>query len=184
MKRVSKRYAAAVFDYAVEHGIRERVSADLAAIASIVEQVPEMETMAATPAGARRCRDILERTVKPGVHPVTWRFIQLLEEKRRLALLREVSAAFARRCELADGVVSIRLATAFHLDDDAVTNIGAKIGVAVSKWPRVRASVAPELLGGFVASHDDRVYDFSIAGAMQQLRQRLVEDAAERGNAR
>jgi F-type H+-transporting ATPase subunit delta len=184
MKRASRRYAAALFDYSVEQGLRERVSQDLAAIGRILEQVPELETMAASPAGARRFRGILDQTVSPGVHPITWRFIQLLDAKRRLSLLREIATAFADRCEKADGAVSIRLATAYPLDESSVTGIGSKIGAALSKWPRIQTSVNPDLLGGFVACHDDRVYDFSIAGAMQQLRQRLVEDAAERGIAR
>jgi F-type H+-transporting ATPase subunit delta len=140
--------------------------------------------MAATPEGARRCSGILERTISPGVHQVTWRFIQLLAAKRRLTLLREIAAAFAERCEKADGAVSIHLTTAFALDEAAAKGIGSRIGNAVSRRPLVRTSVNPDLLGGFVARHDDRVYDFSIAGAMQQLRQRLVEGAAEREIAR
>lgn len=184
MKRVSKRYAAALFDYSVEQGLRERVSQDLVAIGDILEQVPELETMAGTPAGARRCRGMLEQAVSPGIHPVTWRFIELLASKRRLTLLPEVVAAFAERCEKADEAISIRLTTAYPLDEPSVTSIGSKIGAAVSRWPRIRTFVNPDLLGGFVASHDDRVYDFSIAGAMQQLRQRLVENAAEPGTAR
>jgi F-type H+-transporting ATPase subunit delta len=181
MNRVSKRYAAALFDYSIEQGVRERVSQDLAMIEGIAEEVPELMAMAATPTGARRCREVLENTVRPLVHPVMWRFILLLHTRRRLALLCEVSAAFAVLCQRADGEVSIRLATAYPLDVSDAVNIGAKIGVALSKWPRMQTSVKPDLLGGFVVAHDDWVYDFSIAGAMQQLRQRLLEDAAERG---
>lgn len=184
MNRVSRRYAAALFDYAVEQGQRERVAQDLSALSDAIDQVPDILAMAATPAGTRRCRAILEQTLAERVHPITWRFVVLLDTKRRLHLLREIASAFAARCEQVDNIVSITIATAHPLDDDSVTNIGARIGLAAFRWPRVRTEVQPELIGGFVARHDDRVYDFSLAGAAQQLRKRLAEGAANPGTDR
>jgi F-type H+-transporting ATPase subunit delta len=184
MNRVSRRYAAAIFDYAAEQGQRERVSEDLAAIAAALDEVPELLSTASTPSGARQCLAVLERALATRVHPITWRFIELLAQKRRLPLLREIVAAFDARCEKVDSIVSISLASAQPLDEKTITDIGARIGLAVFRWPRVRAEVRPDLIGGFVARHDDRVYDFSLAGAAQQLRQRLADSAANPGTAR
>jgi F-type H+-transporting ATPase subunit delta len=184
MNRVSRRYAAAIFDYAAEQGQRERVSADLAALAAALDEVPEIIAIASTPSGAKQSLAIIERAFSGRVHPITWRFIELLARKRRLPLLREIVESFDARCEKVDGVVSISLASSHPLDDQTVTDIGARIGLAVFRWPRVRAVVQPDLIGGFVARHDDKVYDFSLAGAAQQLRQRLAENAANPGTAR
>lgn len=181
MKQASERYAAALLRQSSDEGQRERVTADLALLVAIMDQLPGLERMCGTSSGARRLYAVLESAVAPHIHILTRRFLSLLHANRRLSIVREIAAAFSRQADVTDNVIAVRVESAYPLSETLVTAIAAKVGIELSMWPRMTSSVNPSLIGGFVVSHGDRVHDFSLAGAMQQLRQRLTSDAAERG---
>jgi F-type H+-transporting ATPase subunit delta len=169
--RVARRYAKALLDLARERGVQDEVRADLNAIAGAAAASPELAAFLpdyVLPAASRQ--RALEALFADRVLGLTWQFLQLLEERRRLMVLPGVCVAF---CELHDrelGLVHAMLASAFELPEKESGRIVQRMEAATVRKVLLKKSVIPELLGGFRVQVEDRVYDLSLSGALESFR--------------
>lgn len=172
---IAGRYAESFYGFIAGDACGDAVLADMQLVAGLFREVPEFRRMISLPhlRGERRIR-LIESAIRPRVNPATWRFLLFLREKRRLDLLPEICTAMLRCQERAAGRQRVTLDIAF--DEDATTV--ARIAAAVAGQPPARLivekHVKPGLLGGFRVLIDDKLHDYSTAGAMRRLQKRMT----------
>jgi F-type H+-transporting ATPase subunit delta len=117
---------------------------------------------------------ILESLFATRVHPLVWRFIRLLESKRRLGLLAEICADFKDLDERQRGILRGRLTSAFALSAETVKDVALHAGERIKKQLILETEEKPGLLGGCRLQVGDTVYDFSLAARLRMIRQTMM----------
>jgi len=182
MKRAARRYAKALFDLAVASDQRDRVGADMDALLRLIRSSPEFAAFVAMPiAGSGARLDLLDRLLRAGLHPLSWRFVRFLLQKRRLNLLPDVAVAFAGLADRLDGILAVTLASPYPLGSPETAGIAERFTARTGLRARIETKHDPALIGGFVLGYEDRLCDFSLAGALQQLQRQWTSRAAEPG---
>ena len=169
---VTARYADALFDLAREKGLEARIEADVAFLGREVAE-PSVATDlfdARVPPQRRRAR--VESLGRP-LQPLTRKFLGLLEEKRRLELLRELPEAFHRCLLRARGAVEGVVESPRPLDTAQVATLARALSGALSKDVQLEPRVRPELIAGARVIVDNKLLDGSALGRLESLRERL-----------
>jgi len=121
---------------------------------------------------------VLGSVFKGRVNPLTWRFIELLEQRRRVGILPEICESFLELCRKAAGIKKVRLISAAPMEKEQELELTARIRQRVGGPMELVSTVKPSLLGGFTVQVEDTLYDWSVTGALKAMRNRL---AAARG---
>ena len=113
-------------------------------------------------------------------------FIAIIIHHQRLHELRDMIAAYRNLAEEDSGIAEVEITTARPLDDanrhlleQQVAKLAGGTGPSGSA-PRVQATYRedPALLGGAIVKLGSTVYDGSVRGQLEQMRQRLATAGA------
>ena len=173
---VARRYAVALADVVLSRGEAQEVREELAAWDSLVSANSELLEVFRHPAITHeQKRDVLDeliRRAKP--RPTTANFLKVLLQNGRLGELSEVSTQFAQELDRRSGVVTARVTTARPLPADAQESLRARLGQLTGSRVRLQFEVDDELIGGVVTRIGSTLYDGSVRGRLQQIKQRMV----------
>jgi F-type H+-transporting ATPase subunit delta len=205
----ARRYAEAAFELAERDATLDAWLAALTAAAEaltletalrIVDNpaIPLRERQAAVEAilGGRAFESLLGRAIEqlpaPEVDPTTVRrqvaervgrqltnLVGLLVERRRVALLPKVADAFRRLIYARRNIVEAEVASAAPLTEAERAALRERLARLVGRRVELRERLDPGLLGGLVVRIGDRLYDASVRGRLERLRNRLI--AGSRG---
>jgi F-type H+-transporting ATPase subunit delta len=114
----------------------------------------------------------LIRRTRP--RPTTANFLKVLLQNGRLSELSEVSTQFAQELDRRSGVVTAQVTTARPLSADAQDALRARLGQLTGSRVRLQFEVNDELIGGVVTRIGSTLYDGSVRGRLQQIKQKMV----------
>ncbi len=177
---VARQYAEALLDVVCEagSGINPEEALDqLRQLAQLVGELRELRLIFNNPAvSAQDKSDLVERIAELlGLAPVIRNFLGLTVRKRRVNLLPQMVEAYQELLDERLGIVRPRVTTAVELSPAERHQMETALARLTGKQVRCEFSVDPELLGGVVVQIDSTVYDGSIRGHLEALRQRLTE---------
>ena len=171
----SRRYGRAIFAIARDTGQLEAVHADLRSVRGCVESTPELERFLPNYLLPRAVRQrTLTALFSERLHPLTFRFLLFIEQRRRSGLLDSICAAFTEQYEAALGIVRGQLSSAFTLAAADAGIVRNRLGERVPGRLELAATVQPALLGGFRVRVGDIVHDLSLAAQLRMLRRRMA----------
>ncbi len=96
-------------------------------------------------------------------------FIRLLAENRRLHLLPEIYAQFAKLRDDAERTLQARLISAQPVDSAAQEKIAEALGKRLNRKVTLTSEIDESLLGGAVIRAGDLVIDGSVRGRLERL---------------
>ena len=172
---ISRRYAKALFELAVEDGRFEETGRELAAIKSAIEADPGLGVALRSPSTTREDRQAVAAALISAIRPspTLASALRLLADRRRLADLPAIENTYRDLADQKAGRVRARLVSAAPLTDEAARRIGAALEKATSSTLIVERTVDPALLGGAVAHLGSHVYDGSLRNQIEQLKAQL-----------
>ncbi|HSV75210.1 MAG TPA: ATP synthase F1 subunit delta [Chthonomonadales bacterium] len=177
--RVARRYAAALFGAARQLGAIDAVQRDLANMLDLWRQAPVVPRALESPLiPASRKRAILDEHLAPGLSPVTHSFLRMLIDKRRESVLAIVGEEFGRLADEANGIVRAVATVAAPLTDEERDSLVASIAERTGRTVDLHVRVDPVIIGGAVVRIGDIVYDGSVRGALERLRERMLREHA------
>jgi F-type H+-transporting ATPase subunit delta len=111
---------------------------------------------------------------KIGMYPQVRNFVAVITEHDRLHELNEIISEYASAADSQAGVADAEITTAFPLNDEDRAQLEEQVGKLAGS--RVRAVYAQDstLLGGAIVKLGSTVYDGSVRGQLQQMKQRLI----------
>ncbi|MDP6183430.1 MAG: F0F1 ATP synthase subunit delta [Gammaproteobacteria bacterium] len=101
-------------------------------------------------------------------------FLRVLLDAERLELAPEIAELFERHKAAAEGVVDVRVESAYEMSAGEQDRIASAIRTRVGKECEVTAEVDSDLIGGAVIKVGDSVIDISLRGRLRALEQRLT----------
>jgi F-type H+-transporting ATPase subunit delta len=174
-RTMAVRYAKALADVLSRDEDLRRVEDDLAGIRSVLKEHPELRGVLVT-AGMppTRRKEVAERiTAAMDLHPATKRMLVMLAEQGRSSLLDEIHEALMAEADVRRRIVPAEVTTAVEIPAGKEQDYQRSLERMTGKSVRLRMRVDPTILGGVVTRIGSEVYDGSLRGRLQRLRERM-----------
>jgi F-type H+-transporting ATPase subunit delta len=173
---VFSRYARAFADVVIEKKFDPRqVEDELWSFVRIVESVPDLRTVWENPSvEARQKHAVLDHIIKRiGGSRMLRNFIAVLIDHRRVAALPEIARQFELDLNERLGLADAEVTSARELSDSEKRALEARVGEVTGKKVRARYKTDAKVLGGAVVKVGSTIYDGSIRGQLEKLKQEL-----------
>jgi F-type H+-transporting ATPase subunit delta len=102
-------------------------------------------------------------------------FIAVLTDHRRLPLFSEILKQLQQELNDRQGFAEAKVSTARQLSDQEKQGLEAEIAKLTGKRVRARYDQDATLLGGAVVQVGSTIYDGSVKGQLEKIREQLVE---------
>jgi F-type H+-transporting ATPase subunit delta len=177
--KVARRYARALWGLAREERRVEPVAQELQTFARALADDATLRDALLRPwvKAATKRAIVLAVAERQGLSPLSRNFLALVAQRRRLALLAEIIAAYQTLVDEGAGRVRARVRSATTLTDAERAALREGLGRRLGKTVLLDTVVDQSLLGGFVAEVGSRFLDMSVAGRLAALRERLTTDS-------
>jgi F-type H+-transporting ATPase subunit delta len=167
-------YARALFQAAQEAGRVDGVAGDLAALATAMDEVPELRAFLRNPQIEPTGKAAVLDQLAADADELARNFVRLVAEKGRAGEIPEISAELEALVARAQNRLAVELTTAHELSDDEATSIVQAIEKASGRTVEATRTVDPGLIGGIVLQVGSHRADGSVRGRLERLRQELA----------
>ncbi len=172
---IAYRYAGAWLEAAAETDTLDAVRGEITAFEQLCrdsQPFVDFITDKVIPADVKQ--RMLGEIFEGKVQDITLNFLYLLASRRRARNLPEILDACRTILDEWDGIVNADVVSAVALTDGQEDDLKNRLEAQTGKSVRMRTTVNPDLIGGFVVRVGDLVFDSSLATQLQQVRQALV----------
>lgn len=177
MAAVSSRYARALVEVVLE----QRIDADVArqqlkSIAEAVRESDDLRRVWESPAiSAEQKRSVLDAIAgEIGAFKAVRNFIAVIVDHRRIAMLDDIVRQFEVELDAQLGFVEAKISSARELSADEKRGLEAQVERMTSKKVRSHYTSDPGLLGGVVVRVGSTIYDGSVRGQLEKMKQELI----------
>ncbi|HJP89688.1 MAG TPA: ATP synthase F1 subunit delta [Candidatus Limnocylindrales bacterium] len=173
----ARRYAEAVFELGMRDDAIDVYGDELEQAAQLVgtDKVLAVLTDPARPLGERQALadKLIARRVPDPVH----RLVALLVEHGKIERLGKIASEYRRLLQEERGEVDAIATTASPLTAAETAALASKLAEMTGKTVDLRVEVDESLIGGLTVRVGDTLYDASVRGRLERLRERLVAGA-------
>jgi len=171
--KAAKRYAKALFEIASTD--LDAVQKDMHRLKDTFESHPDLLKFLKNPTvAASKKLAAVQKIFGSEVSDNTKKLIDLLGQKDRLSLLKDIATSFNELYKNHKGIKEAEVISAIPLDDTLKNSILNKIKeLTGSSQIKLSNKVKPELIGGFILNMDDLRYDASISGKLAKIKSKL-----------
>ena len=185
------RYARALFELTEKEGRLQEMDAGLLALAKVLETQPKILLLMANPTLTTQEKyDLALKTLTDGQAGLLERFLRVLIDKKRFALLPEIQKIFHDSFEKKQGVQEVEMISAVSFSSEFLKKITAVLAAKLSAAsgsiePKARREIRliPKtdrgLLGGFVLRFAGQEIDCSFKNRLYEIQQTLFSSAEE-----
>jgi F-type H+-transporting ATPase subunit delta len=172
---VAKRYAKALFAVGKEDNALDDFSQALNSLASLFESQPEVPDALTNPMYPLDVRaKVMAGIAKVmKVSEVMTRFLDLLVQKKRAAVVPDIAVAFQEMVDEDRNVAHGSVISAIKLSKGLQDKVQTALEKITGKQVVLSAEVDPSIVGGFVAKVGDLVMDGSIKSQLTGLRESI-----------
>jgi len=173
---IANRYARALADVVGRTDDYRKVLQELEDFAGAYKTSGELREVLTTPAVTLPQKHAVLATIlaRLGVSLVTTNFLRVLAGNYRLNLLDEVIQAYLKIANDRLGIVRVEISSAADLSAAEQEALRARFQMLTQKQVEVELRVEKGLLGGILAQIGSTVYDGSVRGHLQRIRERLT----------
>jgi F-type H+-transporting ATPase subunit delta len=177
LRPVARRYAAALFDVTRRAGSEERAGQDLADLAHMMREHAELGRVVASstvPSAVKKTMLLAIMDASGATSTEVRQLVGMLADRDRLGIMPDLATAFAERLMEAKRVVRADVVTAVPLTPAGRAALTEALARVSGKVVTMTERVDPAILGGVVARVGTFVYDGSVTGQLDRLRERLT----------
>jgi F-type H+-transporting ATPase subunit delta len=173
---VANRYARALADVVASTGNYRQVLNELADFSAAYRESLELREVCETPAVPMAQKlSVLEALARRlGSSQATLNFVRVLMTHYRLPLLAEALQAFRNVSDARLGIVRVKITSASDLTPEQRELLHARFNELTQKQPELEFLLDRDLIGGLVAQIGSTVYDGSIRGQLNRIREQLL----------
>ena len=176
MAAVNSRYARAFVDVVFDKKLDAvKTEDELRSIAQMVEDTPALRTVWESPSvPAEQKRAVLDKIVEHiGASKMTRNLIAVLIDNRRIAALPEIARQFQEALNERLGIADAEVTTARELSPEEKQRLEQQIAAITGKKVRAHYKHDAKVLGGAVVKVGSSIYDWSVKGQLQRLKEQL-----------
>ncbi len=176
MASVASRYARALVEVILEQKIdgdvaRQQLRAIVDAVHESLELRRVWESPAILPEQKRAVLDGIAAQIG-AVKPIR-NFMAVIIDHRRIGMLDDIVRVFETELDAQLGFAEVQVSSARPLSLQEQREVEARVERMTGKKVRATYVSNPELLGGVVVRVGDTIYDGSVRGQLEKMRQEL-----------
>lgn len=170
--QVARRYATALFEYAVEKKALEAVEKDLNTLGEFLAGSDELKRFINSPSIKRNAQEntIIKILEQAKAHKVLIQFGALLARKRRLAALPQIVTIFSQLAQEHRGEGQAEVISAHELDKAQLENIKTSLDKVLGKTMNLTSTVNPSIQGGLIIKMGSHMLDDSLKSKLERIR--------------
>ena len=172
-----RRYAEAVFQLATRDDALDAYGEGLDAAVSMLERENVLDVLRNPARPLRQRIEVVDGLLASRVPEPILKVVGLLVERGRIDRLASVAAEYHRMLNQQRGVVEAVARTAMPLSNDETAALQKKLAGMTGRTVDLRVEVDESLIGGITVRVGDTLYDASVRGRLERLRERLVAGA-------
>jgi F-type H+-transporting ATPase subunit delta len=170
-KKVSYRYAKAVYSLAKESNLQDTILSDFTLILKTIADSRELSNLVESPViSSKKKYDVFKEVFGDSISDSTFNFIKLLTEKSRENLLDDIAIEYELIYNEANNRLPVVIYSAVELDEDAKSQILSKLTDWTKKTILSEYKVDSSLKGGLKIKISDWIFDASIQNQLDKLR--------------
>ncbi len=175
-RRAATRYAKVMVEIAGEAGRIEEVRAELERVTEACRELGYLTAfLTDTKVSDERKHEAVSMLASDlGLSRETANFLHVLVERRRFGLIEDIRELYDELADRALGYVHVKVRTAAPLDEGELEAIKERFARITGEKPVLEVEEDPSLMGGVQVEVENKVYDYSVAGSLENLRERLV----------
>lgn len=172
---VSRRYAGALYDFAVEQDAKDAVRDDCAALLSLFNRSTEFADFVMDPTiPPADMGKALVALFQSSAHSATLRFLRFIASRKRLDQLPAICEVYEQQICDDLGMIKVKITAAHELSDAQLTAMKQKLHDRHKKEIDAEVKVDPSLIGGFKIQVGDSIRDFSMATQLERFEQCVI----------
>jgi len=176
MAAVSSRYARALVEVVLEQQLDADVAREqLNSFADAVRESVELRRVWESPAiPAEQKRAVLDAIVgQINAFKAIRNFMAVIIDHRRIPMLDDIARQFAVELDLQMGLVEAKISSARELSNDEKRDLESQVERLTGRKVRAHYASDPGLLGGVMVRLGSVIYDGSIRGQLEKMKQEL-----------
>ena len=177
MAAVSSRYARALVEVVLEQKLDANIAREqLNSFAEAVRESRDLRRVWESPAvPAEQKRAVLDCIVgQMNAFKAVRNFIAVIIDHRRIPMLDEIARQFAVELDVQLGFVEAEISSARQLSTEEKRGLESQVERLTGKKVRARYASDPGLLGGVMVRVGSTIYDGSIRGQLERMKQELI----------
>jgi F-type H+-transporting ATPase subunit delta len=172
---ITVRYAKALFDLGKEKNILDKLHDNAKLLLEHCFEVKEFCVFLNNPViKPSSKKEVLQKVLNTEQHPVMLRFVNLVIEKNREALLSDMIMHFETLYKKDKGIKDVKLITAVGLEKSYIKDLHTYLERELAAPVELETQVKPEILGGVVLIVNEKIVDNSITHQMKLIRTKLL----------
>ncbi|MBK9984887.1 MAG: ATP synthase F1 subunit delta [Saprospiraceae bacterium] len=174
--RIASRYAKSLLDLAIEQGKLDVVLKDVESFVKATENRDFALLLKSPLVKSDKKEKVLDEIFKGNMDKLTSSFLHIIIRKGREAQLAEIGHEFINQYRVIKNISIVNVVSAEPIGEETLSSIRKKL--IESKMTRgnieFKTSVDKDLIGGFVISFEDRLYDASVSHQLDLLRKQFT----------
>ena len=172
---VTRRYARALFELAIEKDILDQIVEEVAAFLDLLESDAKLRAYLLSPEVKRdKKEEIIKVFVGTQKSDLIHNFLLLLIRKGRQRFFAEIAFEFDKLVDKKRKLLRASVTSAVPLLSESIEKIKAALSRSIEGEIVLDSQVDPKILGGVIVRYDGKVIDGSVRQQLQRLEKRLV----------
>ncbi len=177
IKKVNRRYAKALLDFAVESNLLDEVYSDVVAIRSIISGSPELKSVLKSPIIMPKQKEgVVDKVFGGSISEITMNFLKIVIRRGREGVLDETMFSFVEQYRLARGIREATVTSAVPLKPEQLKEIKERLVKRTNLKIEIVEKVDPSVLGGVKVKMGDLQFDATVSKQLESLHRSLEEN--------
>lgn len=174
---LSKRYAQALFDLALEFHLEKEVKNDLDLIRATITGSRDLQAFLKSPIAKPNVKEKVIKAIFAGkIQVLTDKFIALAVKHRRESLLLFIPHQFSELYKEHYNISTIEVTTAVPVDAELRNRILEVLEKKTGSTIELIEKVDEKIIGGFILKTGDMEYDSSLRNSLKKLKKEFKDN--------
>ncbi|MCM1329402.1 MAG: ATP synthase F1 subunit delta [Ruminococcus sp.] len=169
-----KVYSEAVFELAKEQGSTDEIKDELAALAVVFNDNPELGKLLSAPTvNMTEKLELVEKLFKGKVSDTSYNLLCVVTEKGRARLVPSIAEDYKNRWYEMKNIAEVKVTSSVPLSDGLRTKLKAKLEKVWGKSVILTETVDPEIMGGIVVNYGNTMMDGSVKTKLEAIQKQI-----------
>lgn len=171
VSKVAEPYAEALLDLAKSNDALKETTNDMNIVSQFLANSDDLKKFLANPLITRDAKkNVVKDILGEQIDPNTLKFLMLLIDRNRIALLDGVAQKFLELSYKQESIEVAKVISSVQLSAQQQKNLAEKLKVITgAKQIKLALKVDPQLIGGFTVEIGSKFIDTSIRGQLKQI---------------
>lgn len=184
MKNVvlTRRYARAFLEYAIQNKMTEQGLADLEMITATLKDHRELRIILSQPFLSKTKKDaIISRIFEGKISDKTLEFIKLMIDKNRYEIIADIIIPYREMYNIYKNIAEVTITTAVKIDEPMQQKLIGFVKHKINGEIQIINKIDKSIIGGFIINYLDYQYDRSVRNELKSLQSIFNENLYIKG---